>query len=100
MDENDAACSSATQTTLVKSFLNHYNSDGAYGSTMVYVFSNSAAASSFTSEYPFLEQLSAAATTTPAQTSSTTDEVEISTGQDYTSRPPSSKPISSAVNIS
>ncbi|KAK0513350.1 hypothetical protein JMJ35_004336 [Cladonia borealis] len=58
-----------------------------------------AAASSSTSAYPSFEQLSAAATTTPAQTSSTTDEVEISTKQDYTSRTLSSKPMVSAVNI-
>ncbi len=82
MEENNPAVSYVTQTntigiigTLVESFLDLYDDDRAYDSTVVFVFSNSAAASSFTSEYPLFEQLSAAATkTTPAQTISTTVE--------------------------
>ena len=107
MEENNPAVFYVTQTntieiigTLVESFLDLYDDDRAYDSTVVFVFSNSAAASSFTSEYPLFEQLSAAATTTnPAQTISTTVEVGVSTEQHTISRSSSSKPMIPSVNI-
>ena len=93
--EGNPAVSYKTQTndigrpgTIVESFYDNYPDDAAYGSTVVYAFANSAAASSFTSEYPAFVPLAAAATTTaPAQTTSITVEDFIPTEQRTTSKP-------------
>ena len=67
MEGNDPAVPSAAQTsTLVESLLNFYDDDTASSFTVVITFANSAAASSWTSEDSWFEQLPAAAITTAA----------------------------------